>query len=255
MTLRNPSATRSSACGQATRLSVPSARRSIGCSRRPRRPTVSPSAEPLEQSRPKFAGWAGSPVTAAPPEPSACASTPQPTPQYGQVVRTVGASGVEAFMLFHFAPLIPAAPTETPASPVLSSANAGAPQYSTALAHETDAHDYRVPAFAGTTRSFFSIHILLVAAVLLHLGHEGDRLVGRAYPEGRHDLDQRRLDVLGHALGVAADIDMRALGEPGPQIAANVAHAVLDIDFFGGVARPGEGEAGEHARRLHAGEL
>jgi hypothetical protein len=40
--------------------------------------------------RPKLAGWSGSPVIAAPPYPSGRANTPQPTPQYGQVVRTVG---------------------------------------------------------------------------------------------------------------------------------------------------------------------
>ena len=36
--------------------------RSIGCSSRPSRPSVSPSAEPFEHSRPKFAGCSGSPA-------------------------------------------------------------------------------------------------------------------------------------------------------------------------------------------------
>jgi len=41
-------------------------------------------------------------------------------------------------------------------------------------------------------------------------------LVGRARTELGDDIDQRTFDVLGHSLGVAADIDVRALGEPGP---------------------------------------
>ena len=52
-----------------------------GCSSRVSRPSVSPSAEPFEHSRPKLAGWSGSPAMAAPPLPSGVASTPQPTPQ------------------------------------------------------------------------------------------------------------------------------------------------------------------------------
>ena len=52
-----------------------------GCSSRVSSPSVSPSAEPLEHSRPKLAGCSGSPAMAAPPLPSGVASTPQPTPQ------------------------------------------------------------------------------------------------------------------------------------------------------------------------------
>jgi hypothetical protein len=53
----------------------------IGLSRRPSKDIVSPSADPFEHSRPKFAGWRGSPATATPPSGLAVASTPQPTPQ------------------------------------------------------------------------------------------------------------------------------------------------------------------------------
>ena len=61
-----------------------------------------------------------------------------------------------------------------------------------------------------------SIYVLLVSAALLQVGHEGRRLVGRARAVRGHDIDQRALDVTRHALGVAADIDVRAVGEPGP---------------------------------------
>jgi hypothetical protein len=53
----------------------------IGCRSRVSSPKVSPSAEPLEQRRPKFAGWLLSPVMAAPAALSGVATTPQPTPQ------------------------------------------------------------------------------------------------------------------------------------------------------------------------------
>src|SRR5829696_6197965 len=64
----------------------------IGCRSRPSSPSVSPSADPFEHSRPKFDGCSGSPSIAAPSSPSGRAITPQPTPQYGQVVRTTAAS-------------------------------------------------------------------------------------------------------------------------------------------------------------------
>ena len=75
-----------------------------------------------------------------------------------------------------------------------------------------------------------SIHILLIAAAFLELGHERDGFVGRAHAEGRDDIDERRFDILGHALGIAADIDVGAVGEPGPQIAADVKHMAKDVE-------------------------
>src|SRR5450631_1479819 len=64
----------------------------IGYRSRVSSPKVSPSADPLEQRRPKFAGWLLSPVIAIPPALSGVATTPQPTPQYGHVVLTPGAA-------------------------------------------------------------------------------------------------------------------------------------------------------------------
>ncbi len=52
------------ACPNRRAASEPSACRSIGCSRRRSSDSVSPSAEPFEHSRPKFAGCAGSPEIA-----------------------------------------------------------------------------------------------------------------------------------------------------------------------------------------------
>src|SRR5262245_30298805 len=96
----------------------------------------------------------------AQPTPSGLASTPQPTPQYGQVVRMTGGCGSGAFI--------------------------------------------------GYRRS---IDVLLVAALLLEIGHERDGLVGGAHAVLRHDVDQRALHILGHALGVAAHVHMSAVRE------------------------------------------
>src|SRR4051794_17108126 len=60
------------------------------------RSMVSPSAAPLEHSRPKLAGWSGSPCSVAPPTSSGVTRKPQPTPQYGQVVETVVGGAAEA---------------------------------------------------------------------------------------------------------------------------------------------------------------
>src|SRR3546814_19581843 len=69
-------ATRSSALSQLARL-LPI----IGWRRRPSRPTVSPRCVPLEQSRPRFAGWSGSPAISTFRSPVTVARMPQPTPQ------------------------------------------------------------------------------------------------------------------------------------------------------------------------------
>src|SRR5882672_7143998 len=100
-----------------------------------------------------------------------------------------------------------------------------------------------------------SIDILLVAAALLEFGYERNRLVGFARTMGRHDVDQRALDVLGHSLAIAADVNVSALGKPSPQVAADLAHAVLHVDFLIAVARPGKREPGQHACRLHRGQF
>ena len=48
----------------------------------------------------------------------------------------------------------------------------------------------------------------------------------------RGDVDQRPLDVLGHALGVAADVDMRAARRASATTPADLAHAVLHVELL-----------------------
>src|SRR5580704_12396232 len=57
------------------------------------------------------------------------------------------------------------------------------------------------------------INVQLEPPLLLELPDEAHGLVGRPGAELGHDIDQRALHVLGHALGIAADIDMGAFGE------------------------------------------
>src|SRR6185436_16181370 len=100
-----------------------------------------------------------------------------------------------------------------------------------------------------------SIHVELEPAPLLEFPDEDDRLVGRARAELGDDVDKRPLDVLGHPLGVAADVDVGAFGEPGPHLAADLAHAVLHIKLLLAVARPCERQSREQTRRLHRVEF
>src|SRR5262245_17552018 len=90
-----------------------------------------------------------------------------------------------------------------------------------------------------------SIHILLIAALLLQIRYEQSRLFRAARAVLRHDIDQRGLDILCHALGVAADIEVRAVGDPTPQIAANLAHTILHVDLLIAIARPRERQTRE----------
>ncbi len=100
------------------------------------------------------------------------------------------------------------------------------------------------PADGRRARS--SINVLLVAALLLQLRHEGDRLdrpsARRAAPRCRPARARRPWPCAWRRRRRR----MRAVGEPGPEVAADLAHAVLHVEFLVAVARPGEREAREH---------
>src|SRR5680860_75523 len=99
------------------------------------------------------------------------------------------------------------------------------------------------------------IDIGLVATRRAQRLHIGLRVL-RGFSAARaDDVDQRALDVLGHALGVAAHIEMRAALEPCEEFRTLLAHSVLHVDFLVAVARPGERQAGESASALQALQL
>ena len=79
-------------------------------------------------------------------------------------------------------------------------------------------------------------HVRLIARGLLETLHEDHRLVGAASAMRGDDIDERGLDILGHALGVTAHINMGAFVQPLPERRAHFAHAVLHIEFFRSIA-------------------
>src|SRR5262249_34935363 len=71
------------------------------------------------------------------------------------------------------------------------------------------------------------------------------------------DLAQGGFDIPGHTLGIATHVAVRSLLQPAPQLAAGLAHAILDIDLVLPVTRPGrrqarKGTQGEKALKLLA---
>src|SRR6202034_928528 len=76
-------------------------------------------------------------------------------------------------------------------------------------------------------------------------------LAGRAAAMHGNDVNERSLDVLRHPQRVTADVDMCAVIEPGPEVAADFTHAMLDVDFLVAVARPGERKAREQPGGTH----
>ena len=103
------------------------------------------------------------------------------------------------------------------------------------------------PADAARARLRSSINVLLIAALLLQLGDEGRRLLPACARRAGRRCRPARARRPSPCAGVAADIDVRAVGEPRPQIAADLAHAVLHVDLLVAVARPGERQPRQQA--------
>jgi hypothetical protein len=58
------------------------------------------------------------------------------------------------------------------------------------------------------------------------------------------DGDERLVDVVGHADGIAADVEVGAFLQPGVEFRAVLDHAVLDVDLLRLVARERDVELG-----------
>src|SRR5262249_12285135 len=110
-------------------------------------------------------------------------------------------------------------------------------------------------AAAVEPRAGPSIYVLLIAADLFQIGDESNGLIARARAVRGDDLDPGALHILGHALGVAADVDVGAFGEPRPELAAELAHAILDVELLTAVARPRQREPRQRAGSFHAAKL
>src|SRR5262249_6854370 len=94
-----------------------------------------------------------------------------------------------------------------------------------------------------------SVDVLKVAAALFELAHRGFGGVGRERLHVGERPDQGFPHVLCHVLGVAADVEMRAVVEPIDEIVPRLPHAVLHVDLFGLIAREGEIDPAQRAIR------
>jgi len=68
----------------------------------------------------------------------------------------------------------------------------------------------------------------------------------------RDDLAQCGIDIFGHAAGITANKEVRAFTiHPFPNFIRALQHFVLDVGFFGGIARPGEIEPRQKSVAFH----
>src|SRR5690348_4915639 len=88
-----------------------------------------------------------------------------------------------------------------------------------------------------------SVHVAGVTALGEEVGEPGPGVVGGMAAVRHGDVDERGMDVPGHVVGVAADVQVRAFLQPGVELPALLAQAVLHVDLLRGVAREGEVEA------------
>ena len=96
----------------------------------------------------------------------------------------------------------------------------------------------------------FLIHISLIPFFTLQLRDVFGSLLIRFAAGLLDHLVQGGINVLGHALGVATDINMRSLLEPGPHIPCVFQHAMLHVDLLDLIA----GECRLQARQSPVGE-
>ena len=100
-----------------------------------------------------------------------------------------------------------------------------------------------------------SVDIALVSACLGEAVQPGFRRGGTLAAPSHRNVHKSGPDVLGHALGVAADIEVRALFHPGPEFGRVLAHAGLDIDLLGLIARESEIESRQQVATVPVDDL
>ena len=119
-----------------------------------------------------------------------------------------------------------------------------------AFGHRSDTDDQGGPVFQiqeGGEMSHGSVDVPQITV----LSGEGDDpvaglgLVHAAFGHG--DAAQGGIDVLGHPRGVAADVEVRAVLQPAPQVGGVFHHAVLHVDLAGLVARERGVQPGQRA--------
>ena len=101
----------------------------------------------------------------------------------------------------------------------------------------------------GVHHRAVSIHVALVAFFVAEFLDVIGRLLKRAPAGGLNHLVQRGLDIRSHALGVAANVNVRTGLEPRPEFPGGFEHPVLHVNLFRLVARKG----GVQPRQMAAG--
>src|SRR5262249_8924083 len=99
------------------------------------------------------------------------------------------------------------------------------------------------------------IYVYLIAVILFQFGNVTRGIFRVALAVLRHHVDQRSLYILRHPQRVTAHIYMLTALHPCAQVAAFVAHAVLNIDLLVTIARPSEGQPTEMAGPAHRFQL
>src|SRR5580698_6745388 len=104
-------------------------------------------------------------------------------------------------------------------------------------------------------KSNFLIDIALIALLLLHRSKVLSGMFQGSVGALGDDVQQGEFDVLGHARGVAADVEVGTTFEPLVESSAMHLHAVLNVDLLRLIAREGSIKAGQGAVLVHRGEL
>src|SRR5438876_10072488 len=100
-----------------------------------------------------------------------------------------------------------------------------------------------------------SINVALITFLGFQLSDKSFCLVG-GFSSGAFDgLVQSVVHIARHAGGVTADIKVRAIVEPSPQLAGVLQHLVLHIELLGLITREGEVKPGQQAIFLPGSEL
>src|ERR1019366_6096152 len=84
-----------------------------------------------------------------------------------------------------------------------------------------------------------SIDVALVALLFLQLFHKFGRSRGGHAALLRNDVEQGGVHILGHALGVATDIEISAALDPGPELGRILPHPVLHVKLEQLIPREG----------------
>src|SRR5690606_19856003 len=105
----------------------------------------------------------------------------------------------------------------------------------------------RAPARSVSRSTAISIHVPLVPLLRLELGHVLLRPLLAHAALLADDVEQRLVHVPGHALGIAADVEVRAPLQPLVQPPRLLPQPVLDVHLLRAVARERDVHAREHA--------